>query len=197
MAGLAVPAIEAAVEVLGHVLARAGAALLGGAAVAGTASLSGDASKDASKATPAARAVPRTGESCKKCPPEAGFARRANHSMTARSRQYQGRVTGRPYSVAEGWSEEWEWVVEFDGFLPAQCLLQEAKAGYDQFLDEAGQPLKWFQGFRTMTDQINAQARLVRGNPPAQLMWYFETPRARAYMLPVLNRYGVASVFQP
>jgi len=179
-------------------LARAGAALLGGAATAGTASLSGDTAKEDSKAAPVARTLPRTGERCKKCPPEeTGRPKRANHSMTPRSREYQGRVTGLPYSVEEGWSEEWEWFAEFDGFVRAECLLQEAKAGYDKFLDEDGKPIKWFQGFRKMADQVGKQARPVRANPPARLMWYFETPRARAYMLPVLNRYGVPSVVQP
>ncbi|WP_347881433.1 Tox-REase-5 domain-containing protein [Burkholderia multivorans] len=74
--------------------------------------------------------------------------------MTAASREYQGRITGRPYSVAEGWSEEWIWLgTDFDGFVPAECLLQEAKGGYGQFLEfdedaDELRPVSWFRGFR-------------------------------------------------
>ena len=116
--------------------------------------------------------------------------------MSDISREYQGRITGRPYSVAEGWSQEWNWHVDFDGFKEEACLLQEAKANYDQFLDDDGEPKFWFS-FNDTIKQINAQGRTVRANPPAQLMWYFMTPRAREFLLPVMNRVGVPSVYQP
>lgn len=197
MAGLAIPLIEGAATALGPVLARVGAALLGGAAVAGTASLSGDTTKEDSKAAPAARTLPRNEESCKKCPPEGGAFKRANHSMTAAAREYQGRITGWPYSVQEGWSQEWAWQsIDFDGFVPAQCMLQEAKGNYDQFLEK-----EWatdsFKGFDAMTDAIARQGRVVRANPPTQLTWYFQGPKTRAKMVRLLGRWGIQSVVAP
>ncbi|WP_243864497.1 restriction endonuclease fold toxin 5 domain-containing protein [Burkholderia pseudomallei] len=131
------PVIEAAAVELGPILARVGVALLGGATVAGTASLSGDTPKEDSKATPDVRALPRTGESCKKCPPEAGTRVRRNHGVNWNSYRYQARITGFPFDTeACRWSEEWRWLgVDFDGFQPGECLLQETKGNYDQFLD--------------------------------------------------------------
>ncbi|WP_229202475.1 restriction endonuclease fold toxin 5 domain-containing protein [Burkholderia pseudomallei] len=197
------PVIEAAAVELGPILARVGVALLGGATVAGTASLSGDTPKEDSKATPDVRALPRTGESCKKCPPEeTGRAIRANHHMSPHARMYQGRVTGRPYSVDERWSEEWKWFgTDFDGFVPAECLLQEAKSRYAKFLrrnvEGELQPRKWFEGFADMQDNLIRQATIVNMNPPARLKWYFEEADAREYMLPALIRNKVQSVVQP
>lgn len=204
MAGLAVPIIEAAAVELGPVLVRAGAALLGGLGLAGTASLSSDTPKDDTKAKTDARTIPRTGEKCNKCPPEqTGRAERTNHHMTAASREYQGRITGRPYSVAEGWSEEWIWLgTDFDGFVPAECLLQEAKGGYGQFLEfdedaDELRPVSWFKGFRKMTDTIMTHSSKVKANPPTRLRWYFQDANAREYMLKVLVANGVESVVQP
>jgi hypothetical protein len=203
MAGFAVPIIEAAAAELGPVLARAGVALLGGIGLAGTASLSSDTPKDESKAKTDAKAVPRTGEKCKKCPPEeSGFAKNVNHSMSPRSRKYQGRITGRPYSIEQGWSEEWIWLgADFDGFVPGDCLLQEAKSHYAQFLTRNAQgemrPQTWFEGYDSLFDQLNRQANRVNDNPPARLKWYFEEAELREYMLPAMIDLQVASVWQP
>ncbi|MEX3956890.1 restriction endonuclease fold toxin 5 domain-containing protein [Trinickia sp. EG282A] len=117
--------------------------------------------------------------------------------MTAAAREYQGRITGWPHSVEEGWSQEWDWQnTDFDGFIPAQCLLQEAKGNYDQFLE-----MEWakdrFKGFRTMERAIMRQGLIVRANPPARLMWYFQGPKTRARMLTSLRRWGVQSVVVP
>jgi len=180
-------------------LARAGAALLGGAATAGTASLSGDTPKDDSKAAPVARTLPRTDESCKKCPPEEGSRVRENHGVNWPSYRYQARITGFAFDTEEcRWSDEWAWLgVDFDGFQQGACLLQETKGNYDQFLDDEGDPKFFFTGFTDMQRQIARQSLAVNSNPPAKLMWYFMTPRAREYMLPVLNRARVPSVYQP
>jgi hypothetical protein len=198
MAGLLAPLVESAVDALGPALARGGAALLGGAATAGTASLSGDSSKDDSKAAPVARTLPRTDESCKKCPPEqTGQVVKRSYNMNAAPREYQGRITGRPYSVAEGWSEEWDWeTIDFDGFVQAECLLQEAKGNYDQFVD-APWAVKSFGGFDTMQATIVKQARAVRLNPPTKLMWYFQGPKTQQKMLRFLSQNGVPSVVVP
>jgi len=203
MAGLVVPVIEAAAVELGPVLARAGVALLGGVGLAGTASLSSDTPKDESKAKTDTKAVPRTGEKCKKCPPEeSGLPQRRNHHMSARARQYQGRITGRPFSTEEGWSEEWVWLgTDFDGIVPGECLLQEAKANYAQFLkrndDGELKERKWFEGYTALFSQLERQAGKVNSNPPARLRWYFEEAELREYMLTALIENQVTSVWQP
>ncbi|WP_407060551.1 Tox-REase-5 domain-containing protein, partial [Burkholderia stagnalis] len=82
--------------------------------------------------------------------------------MSDHSREYQARITGRPYSNEGKWNEEWVWEgIAFDGFLPAECMLQEAKAHYAQFLqrDDEGElePLSWFKGFPGMVSDIERQ----------------------------------------
>lgn len=198
MAGLAVPVIEGAATALGPVLARVGAALLGGAAVGATGSLSGDTKKEDSKAAPAVRTLPRTDESCKKCPPEGGSKIRRNHGVNWTSYRYQARITGFAFDVEEcRWSDEWQWLgIDFDGFLAGECLLQETKGDYDQFLDD-GEPIFWYGGFKGVRDQLNRQAVVVNSNPPTRLMWYFMTPNAREYLLPDLRRARVSSIYQP
>ncbi|WP_254214716.1 Tox-REase-5 domain-containing protein [Burkholderia multivorans] len=83
------------------------------------------------------------------------------------------------------------------GFQREACLLQETKGDYDQFLDEDGDPKFFFTGFTDTRRQILRQSVAVNSNPPAQLMWYFMTPRAREYLLPDLRRARVQSVYQP
>ncbi len=87
--------------------------------------------------------------------------------------------------------------VDFDGFQPQECLMQEAKARYDQFVLRSGEALWFFEGFKAMREQVKRQARAVHANPPTRLLWYFMTPRAREYMLPVLTDEGVPSVVVP
>lgn len=198
MAGLAVPVIVGAAKALGPVLARAGAALLGGAAVGATGSLSGDTKKEDSKA--AERSLPRTDRMCDKCPPEGGARIRRNHGVNWNSYRYQARITGFAFDTEEcRWSEEWQWLgIDFDGFQPGACLLQEAKGNYDQFLDGSiPKAEKWFEGFRSMEDQIVEQGTTVRMNPPTRLTWYFQTPLTYKKMAPVLTRMGVPAVYQP
>ncbi|WP_241023718.1 Tox-REase-5 domain-containing protein [Paraburkholderia sp. Ac-20340] len=64
----------------------------------------------------------------------------------------------------------------------------------DKFFDEEGTPIYKFDGFSSTTKQVYTQGRAVKSNPPSRLMWYFETPRFRRYMLPVLTEAGVPSV---
>lgn len=142
-----------------------------------------------------------------KCPPEKGDEVTRRYGMSPKARRYQARITGKAYGIDTdvkgretrgGWSKEWAWLgTDFDGFVKAQCLLQEAKDDYDQFLDEDDEPVFWFGGFKSMVDTIADQAKKVRANPPAKLMWYFGTPRARDYVMPTLNKNGVPSVYQP
>nr|WP_241017163.1 restriction endonuclease fold toxin 5 domain-containing protein [Paraburkholderia sp. Ac-20342] len=173
---------------------------MGGGAAAGAASLSSDSSKTDSKATPAVRAVPRTGEKCKKCPPEAGTKIRRNHGPNWDSYRYQAHITGFAFDEAEcRWSEEWQWEgIDFDGFVPGECLLQEAKANYDQFIDGSKKNSdKWFTGFDRLEVQAGDQAEVVHANPPSKLRWYFQTPLTQKKMAPMLASVGIQSVLQP
>jgi hypothetical protein len=192
MVAIAIPLLETAAGAM----AKALPAMLGGTALAAAFSLSGDQAKEKDRAD--AKAMPRTRERKCKCPPEQGVMSRANHNMSRASREYQARITGFPYDLESSrWSMEWKFVKEFDGFQPAQCLLQEAKANYDQFFDVNGRVKRFFTGFKTMTVQIEQQAKVARANPPAKLMWYFQTPKTWAYMMDALNDAGVPSVHQP
>ncbi|CAG9219287.1 Restriction endonuclease fold toxin 5 [Paraburkholderia tropica] len=142
-----------------------------------------------------------------KCPPDKGDEVTRRYGMSPKARRYQARITGYAYGIDTdakgretrgGWNKEWKWLgTDFDGFVKAQCLLQEAKDDYDQFLDEDDEPIFWFTGFKSMADTIADQSIKVRANPPSRLMWYFGTPRARDYMMPTLVKNGVPSVYQP
>jgi hypothetical protein len=195
MVAIAIPLLETAAGAM----AKALPAMLSGTALAAAFSLSGDQAKEKDRAD--AKAMPRTRERKCKCPPEHGSKVQRNHAMQRAPREYQGRITGFEYEVIggrTGWSMEWCWeTVDFDGFRPAQCLLQEAKGNYDQFVDEDGRVKFFFTGFKTMMGQVGRQAALVRGNSPAKLMWYFQTPRAWAHMQPTLRTSGVPSVCEP
>ncbi|WP_259646688.1 restriction endonuclease fold toxin 5 domain-containing protein, partial [Burkholderia pseudomallei] len=77
-------------------------------------------------------------------------------------------------------------------------LLQETKGNYDQFLDGSiPKADKFFKGFDSMEATAIRQSAAVRANPPARLMWYFQTPLARQRMLTVLRRLGITSILQP
>ncbi|MCC8402936.1 restriction endonuclease fold toxin 5 domain-containing protein [Paraburkholderia sp. MMS20-SJTN17] len=142
-----------------------------------------------------------------KCPPEKGAKVQKNHSMNPEPRRYQAHITGFEYRIETdekgretrtGWNMEWFWEgIYFDGFQDKQCLLQEAKANYDQFLDKKGKPLPFFEGFDDMVEAIEEQGTVVRLNPPTRLMWYFQTPKTRELMLSVLQKFNVSSVYQP
>lgn len=175
MAVLAIPLLEAA----GTALAEAFPALLGGAATAGILSLPGDTEQDKSKAQPSTRAIPKQDESCKKCPPDIGSLVNRNWNMSEISREYQARVTG--FAPRTEWSFSG---LDFDGFRSTQCLLQEAKARYDQFFSpDSGQPKFFFllTGERNIRRQARAQNIVVASNPPSQLAWYFMQPLSYRY----------------
>jgi len=200
MGTLFAPLLEAAVAELGPVLLSAGRALLGGAATAATGSASGDKSKEDSKTTPEVRTLPRTGESCKKCPPDAGSRINRRHGVNWNAYRYQARVTGFAFDTeACRWSDEWHWLkIDFDGFQTGDCLLQETKGNYDQFIDGSiPGAVDFFRGFESMEDQAMAQGTEVRLNPPARLTWYFQTPLTQRKMTRLLARLGIHSIYQP
>ncbi|WP_322064123.1 Tox-REase-5 domain-containing protein [Burkholderia ubonensis] len=150
-----------------------------------------------------------------KCPPEKGAKVQKNHSMNPEPRRYQARITGFEYGITtdgngretnKGWNMEWAWQpsgepkpVNFDGFVKAQCLLQEAKGNYDQlldkFLDEDGESIYDFDGFGSVKKQAIRQADVVKKNFPSKLIWYFETPRFYKFMQPTLTKVGVPSTY--
>ncbi|XOC96328.1 Tox-REase-5 domain-containing protein [Burkholderia sp. 22PA0106] len=115
--------------------------------------------------------------------------------MSANSREYQGRMTGFPYNVGEGWSMEWVWMRDFDGFRADSCTLIEAKGKYDQFLDKNNEP--YTKAFDDMEEQAQGQSEVVNDNPPAKLKWYFQTERSWTYMRTTLARLRVQSEWVP
>ena len=191
MVALAIPLIESAVAALGGWLVRA-AALVAGAGVAQMASQE----RDDTRARTSAQELTRDDRPCKDCPPRAGFRGRATHFMNPPPRRYQGRVTGWPYSVEQGWSEEWKWDgTWFDAFVSDPCLIQEAKGNYDQFF----QP--WannrFKGFRKMEEEIKGRGAIAKANPPTRVRYYFQGPRTLQERRKVSLKSGVEFEFLP
>ena len=142
MAAIAIPAIEAVVV---RVLAALGVGVVAGAA--------GEAAKeqarkrqeeaDKAKSAPIARTDATTKErtKCKECPPDKGRTKERTFPVRQDWVDYQARVGGMPNGPT--FIIEWEFNGrEFDGFVSAECLLKEAKGGYDRFFDEWGRPKK-------------------------------------------------------
>lgn len=204
---LAIPIEGWVAEAIAAALARAAASAAAGAVLGGVTTLPGDTPREDSEAKPTDRALPRTEEPCKKCPPDLGMKVRRRHGANWNAYAYQARITGFDYDTEYClWSDEWNWQgvalgknfdIDFDGFVSAECLLQETKGDYDQFILENGKSKKWFGGFTVMEDTIRRQARAVRANPPTKLMWYFQTPKTKAIMTPTLAMNGVASMYLP
>lgn len=151
---------------------------------------------DKAKSAPIARAESTTTEKekCKECPPDRGALVPVNHHMSENSREYQARITG--------FSPGMEWLFagkDFDGFKSSMCLLQEAKAEYDQFFTKEGEFQYPFQVdiFVKMAKQAQAQAMIVKGNKPAALTYYFQTPMAYMYMRPRLLAMGISVLQVP
>ncbi len=163
------PILEAAGAALAEALPAAT-----GTAVGGILSSNGDTSKDKSDAKPIARAAPKSGERCKKCPPDEGQFVQRNWNMSETSRQYQTYVTG----FAPG--TEWSFGgLDFDGFRSAMCQLEEAKAKYDQFFNrETGRPKRFFTlfGAEKIRTQATAQSTVAATSPSTRLRWYFMEP---------------------
>ena len=158
------------------------------------------AAADDAKTAPIARAESQSKakEKCKECPPDKGSLVSRNWNMSEESRAYQTRITGfAPYT-------EWNFGgLDFDGFKSAECLLQEAKALYDQFFDpEDGEPKLFFRlsgGDRKIVRQAQAQTAVVIASAPARLTWYFMQPLSYRYFTRRFAREGVSAVtlFQP
>jgi hypothetical protein len=151
---------------------------------------------DKAKSAPIARteATTKEKEKCKECPPDHGALVPVNHHMSENSRAYQARITGFPSGM--------EWLFEgkdFDGFKSNMCLLQEAKAEYDQFFNKEGGFQYIFQEkiFFKMEEQAQAQSLIIKRNRPAALTYYFQTPVACKYMRPLLLSFGISVLLVP
>lgn len=196
MVALAIPLVEG---VAVRVLAALGVGVVAGAA--------GDAARDAArkrqeaadkaKSTPIARVDAQTKtktKKCDKCPPDCGELVPVKHRMSANSSEYQAKITGFPIGT------EWRFAGrDFDGFKSDLCLLQEAKANYDQFFNKNGGFQYMFQSgiFDEMEEQAAAQAMIVGANRPASLSYYFQTPLAYNHMRPRLLPFGITVLYVP
>lgn len=173
MAALAVPAIE---TVVARVLVVLGLGAAVGAA--GDAARKRQKEADDARSTPIARtdAQTKSKEKCKECPPDAGAPfNRSTAGWSETSIAYQARITGLPTGPA--FITEWMFGgVTFDGFDSSQCTLKEAKAKYDQFFDDYGDPQDWSKGDEPLLVEASRQSLVAKPVPPVQLRWYFMQP---------------------
>jgi len=196
MAALAIPVIEAAA-------ARALVALGVGAAAgaAGEAARRRQKEADEARSTPIARvdAHTKAKEKCKECPPDAGTPfNRPTAGWSEATIAYQARIGGLP--VGPGFITEWMFGgVAFDGFDTSQCTLKEAKAKYDQFFDDYGDPQEWWKGDEPVMAEAARQSAVAKPMPPVQLRWYFMQPMSYRFFSKVFiaMRLPIETVFNP
>ncbi|WP_406850985.1 restriction endonuclease fold toxin 5 domain-containing protein [Herbaspirillum huttiense] len=189
---VAVPLLSS--EILGWIGLGASAAAAG----AGAAIYSSSRRAEEAKSSPLSQAdVLKKDQSCKRCPPAAGSLVPRNWHMSEEARAYQARVTGfAPYT-------EWAFDdIDFDGFQPAPCLLQEAKARYAQFFDKKTSRPKSFyvnKGYQNLLRQAKAQSGTVLKSPPARLHWYVQDEPVFRHLREVfiLNRFPIHIVHLP
>lgn len=200
MALLAVPLIEG---VGTWVLAALGVGVVAGAA--------GEAAKeqarkrqeeaDKAKSTPISRTETQTKErkKCPDCTPDRGAPfNRPTAGWSEVSIGYQARIGGMP--IGPGFITEWLFSgVTFDGFDSSQCLLKEAKAKYDQFFDDFGDPEEWWKGDEPIMTEASAQSAVAKPQPPVQLRWHFMQPMSYRYFSKIFSAMGlpIETVFQP
>ena len=195
MAAAAVPFIEAA---LGRLLIALGLTATTSATVDQVRKRKEEA--DNARTAPIAKtdAQTKAKEKCKECPPDKGSLVPVNHSMPPVSAAYQARITGFPPG------SEWSYLgVDFDGFRSSQCLLQEAKAQYDQFFDEYHLPKEWWarseKGEKGMIKQARNQYSRAVPRPPVRLCWYFMEPTSYFHFTSVfaVQFPGLETVHEP
>ncbi|MGF6115869.1 hypothetical protein ABIE30_002942 [Janthinobacterium lividum] len=199
MPAIFIPVVIPVVEAVAvRVLAALGVGLAAGAAGEAALEQARKRQEEADKAKSGAigrtEATTKEKEKCKECPPDRGALMPVNHHMSQNSMEYQARITGFPPGF--------EWLFEgkdFDGFKSSMCLLQEAKAEYDQFFNKEGRFQYPFQEniFIKMKNQAKAQAAIVKRNKPATLTYYFQTPMACEHMTPTLVGLGISILQVP
>ncbi|KVN31711.1 restriction endonuclease fold toxin 5 domain-containing protein [Burkholderia sp. JSH-S8] len=203
MAAPFIPLLIAVAAEVGPALSAIGSALLGGTAVAGIGSMRGDTSKmdEQAKTKTESRTTADSTKPCKKCPPEqTGALVRFNHGVNWPAYRYQARVTGFAFDTEScRWSDEWEWLgIDYDGFKANECLLQEAKGNYDQFLDGSiPKSDQFFKGFRKMREQALKRAVRVKANPPTRLRYYFQGSLTYNKMSALLRVMSIESEYFP
>lgn len=196
MASLAIPAMEA---VVARILVALGVGAVAGAA--GEAARKRQKEGDDAKVTPIARTDAQTKgkEKCRECAPDTGtpFSRStAGWSKTAIA--YQQRIAGLP--IGPGFITEWMFGgVTFDGFDSSQCTLKEAKAKYDQFFDDNGDPQEWWKGDEPMLAEATRQSAVAKPMPPVQLRWYFMQSKSYRFFSKAFltMRLPIETVFYP
>lgn len=186
MAALALPLIEG---IGTRILVWLGVGIAGAGAAAEVAHRKEDAENARTAPIAGSDAQTKEKEACKECPPDKGVLVTRNWNMSPISRAYQARITGfTPYT-------EWKFGgVDFDGFRSSECLLQEAKAKYDQFFDpEDGQPKFFFRlsGERKIRNQARAQSAVVVASSPSRLNWYFMQPLSYRYFTGAFSGEGL------
>lgn len=196
MASLAIPFIESAAA---RVIVALG---VGGAAgLAGEAARQRQKEADQAQTTPLARTAVQTKakEKCKECPPDKGAPfNRATAGWSDVSIAYQARIGGLP--VGTGFITEWLFNgITFDGFDSSQCMLKEAKARYDQFFDDFGDPKEWWKGDEPIMVEATSQSLVASPQPPLRLRWHFMQPISYRFFSKVFTsmRLPIETVFQP
>jgi hypothetical protein len=141
----------------------------------------------------------RTKEKCKECPPDKGTVFNRNIAgWSETSVTYQTRICGLP--VGPGYITEWRFAgIDFDGFDSSQCILKEAKAKYDNFFDDYGDPQEWWKGDVPLMAEATRQALVAKPTPPVQLRWYFMQPMSYRYFSKTFAamRLTIETVYQP
>lgn len=201
MAALAVPLIEGAVIRLLAALGVGAAAGAIGEAAKERARARQKEAEDA-KSTPIARTDATTTErkKCKDCPPDKGIPFQRNFKVRKPWVDYQAKITGMPNGPT--FIMEWEFAgTKFDGFVSGQCLLQDAKAAYDQFFNEWGEFNYDFQEnifVELLAEAVTQNAKAIP-KPPVQLRWYFQQPVSYRYMQKMLQAATpqIEVVYQP
>jgi hypothetical protein len=201
MAAAAIPLIEAAAL---RVLAALGVGVAAGAAGEVTREQARKRQEQADRAKDSpiaqAEAPTRAREKCKECPPDRGEATmQSTAGWSQDSIDYQRRIGQMPPAPA-GYLMEWHFNgVRFDGFDSCQCLLKEAKARYDQFFDDFGDPKEWWKGDEPIMAEASAQSVVAKHHSPVQLRWYFMQPMSYRFFSKVFSamRLPIETVFQP
>lgn len=188
MAGLAVPLIEGVVV---RVLAALGVGVVAGAAgeAAKEAARKRQEDADRAKASPIARtdAQTKAKEKCKECPPDKGRPFERTFPVRKDWVDYQARIGGMPNGPT--FIIEWDFNgVKFDGFVSGECLLKEAKGGYDRFFDEWGEALDWWRhNIEGMMKEVGNQSIAAIPRPPIRLEWFWQEPISYRFFSKVLG----------
>lgn len=200
MASLAVPLIEG---VAARILTALGVGVVAGAAGEAAKEQARKRQEEAEKAksAPIARTEAQTKErkKCPDCTPDRGAPfNRSTAGWSEVSITYQARISGMP--VGQGFITEWLFSgVTFDGFDSSQCLLKEAKAKYDQFFDDFGDPHEWWKGDEPIMAEATTQSLVAKPLPPVQLRWYFMQPMSYRFFSKIFSamRLPIETVFEP